>query len=71
LSHFQALQETDPSLSKFILHFGIPNACNRWYNYCKSACDSSYITYKSLINLDLFLEGPEDDSKESKHVALK
>jgi len=21
--------------------------------------------------LDLFLEGPEDDSKESKHVALK
>jgi len=24
-----------------------------------------------LINLDLFLEGPEDDSKESKHVALK
>ena len=34
LSHLQALQETDPSLSML-----------------------------SMINLDLFLEGPEDDSK--------
>jgi len=25
----------------------------------------------TLMKLDLFLEGPEDDSKQSKHVALK
>ena len=25
----------------------------------------------NIDNLDLFLEGPEDDSKGSKHVALK
>jgi hypothetical protein len=38
LSHLQALQETDPSLSMFTVHSGIPNAYNRRYNYCKSAC---------------------------------
>ena len=26
---------------------------------------------QALQNMDLFLEGPEGDSKESKHVALK
>jgi len=51
--------------------------------YCKSACTFAIIVppivnvrdprmhCKYLIKLDLFLEWPEDDSKESKHVALK
>jgi len=30
LSHFQALEETDPSLSMFMEHSGIPNAYSGW-----------------------------------------
>ena len=37
----------------------------------KRLLDETKTDLLSLINLDLFLEGPEDDSKESKHVALK
>jgi len=66
LSHLQALQETDPSLSMFTVHSGIPKAYNTWYNYCKSACVTTFKYLGSQV-----LEGPEDDSKESKYVALK
>jgi len=45
LDHLQVLQETDPSLSIFTVHSGIPNAYNRWYNYYKSACVCSYNVY--------------------------
>jgi len=43
LSPLQALQETDPSLSMFTVNSGIPNAYNRWYSYCKSACTFAII----------------------------
>jgi hypothetical protein len=67
--HHQALQGTDQRLSKFIVHSGIPSAYNRWCNYCK--CLGSQSALWTLITLDLFLGGPDDDSKQLKRVALK
>ena len=48
LSHLQAFQETDPSLSMFTVHSEIPNTYNKWYNYYKSACFDSFETSSGL-----------------------
>jgi len=37
-SHPQALQRTDPKLSKCIAHSGIPSAYKIWCNYFNSKC---------------------------------
>jgi hypothetical protein len=43
--------------------------CNIHTNYCKRLRSQSALW--TLITLDQFLGGPNDDSRELKHVALK
>ena len=61
-SHHQALQKTSPRLSECIVHTGIPRAFKRVESQC------ARYTWKAL---DLFFGGPDDDSRESKHVAQR
>ena len=44
-------------------------SCNCYTTHCRRLGSQNVL--QNLITLDLFLGGPEDDSKESKYVALK
>ena len=65
MSHLQALQETDPSLSMFTMHSGIPNAYNRWQNYWKTACVCIYNIYAMDNGLQV-----KYNKKQQKQVVL-
>jgi len=64
-------------LKTFRVHSGIPNAYTRYT--CTFAAIilpivsvwDPRIHSKTLLTLDLYFRRPEDEQKESKHVALK